>query len=102
MQASVNFLLQFHPGKDKIRVLEIGWGQGISGRTFLKNQSVQYEVVELHPTIAKVAREAIGSRGIVHEGSFEQVCKDLPTSSYDIIFFDPYPFQAVTGLDLGS
>lgn len=96
-----------------VRVLEVGWGQGISGRRLMsepertgaaaKGISVQYEVIELHPLVAKDAR-AEGARHPewsmhVHEGAWQQVIHTLSDGAYDLIFYDPYN---LTPKDMGE
>lgn len=96
-----------------VRVLEVGWGQGISGRRLMsepertgaaaKGISVQYEVIELHPLVAKDARTE-GARHPewsmhVHEGAWQQVIHTLSDGAYDLIFYDPYN---LTPKDMGE
>eukprot|EP00434_Breviolum_minutum_P019879 symbB.v1.2.017541.t1/scaffold1371.1/size209032/13 len=90
-------------GTKHLRILEIGWGQGISGRRLMDNAElagvqelqVEYEVVELHPQVAADARvEAARRQGSlcsmrVHEGPWQKVMPKLSANSYDLIFYDP-------------
>jgi len=94
------------PGPGALRILEVGWGQGISGRRLMDEPqrtgrvkegiTVDYEVVELHPVVAQDARaEAARRTGnggtmCIHEGPWQTVLPTLPDASYDLIFFDPY------------
>lgn len=94
------------PGPAALRILEVGWGQGISGRRLMDEPqrtgrvkdgiTVDYEVVELHPVVAEDARaeaaRRAGSGGTmrIHEGPWQTVLPTLPGGSYDLIFFDPY------------
>lgn len=93
------------PRGGKLRVLEIGWGQGISGRRLLgepertgtcrQGIQVQYEVIELHPVVAEDARREAQNRPpgafTVHEGPWELIVPTLPDGAYDLIFYDPFP-----------
>jgi hypothetical protein len=79
------------PGRSSpLRVLELGWGMGISGRRFLKGD-VDYTVVEAHAAIAADAERAIGASGrpgrAIHALWQEA---PLPPASFDVIFFDVY------------
>ena len=70
------------------RVLEIGWGMGISGRRYLE-AGVDYTVVEAHPELAKAAGRAVEPfGGRVVEGFWEDTHFD--DGSFDIVFFDAY------------
>eukprot|EP00930_Biecheleria_cincta_P008398 TRINITY_DN10982_c0_g1_i2.p1 TRINITY_DN10982_c0_g1~~TRINITY_DN10982_c0_g1_i2.p1 ORF type:complete len:262 (-),score=31.20 TRINITY_DN10982_c0_g1_i2:488-1273(-) len=96
-----------------LRVLEIGWGEGISGRRLLAQPAltgaaqhgveVQYEVIELHPVVAqdalKEAKKHPHGRMLVHEGPWQQVFPRLPAGQYDLIFHDPYN---LTPRDMGE
>lgn len=95
MRKSVDLLVDSCRNRP-MRILECGWGQGISGRCFLSRQHVEYEVVELHPQIAENARRVFANMGVdakVHEGALEEIVAKLPPRSYDIIFFDIYSFK---------
>ncbi|CAJ1416505.1 unnamed protein product [Effrenium voratum] len=90
-------------GERKLRILEIGWGQGISGRRLMNNAEeaglgleVHYEVAELHPRVAADARREAAKRTQaevrsvhVHEGPWQKILPSLPAESYDLIFYDP-------------
>ena len=92
MTRSVDFLLDACPERP-IRVLEAGWGQGISGRCFLRNESVDYEVIELHPSVAENARRVFSEMSIeakVHEGAMERISPNLEVRTYDVIYSDIY------------
>jgi hypothetical protein len=72
------------------RVLELGWGMGISGGRFLEND-VDYTVVEAHAaTAAESARAIELSRrpGRVVPGLWQDA--EFPPASFDAIFFDAY------------
>ena len=78
------------PGQ-KINVLELGWGQGISGRQLLSHPNVNYTVIELHPTIAENARavfKKLGAEARVLQGSWEHVLASVPNHQFDMIFAD--------------
>jgi len=86
------------PGPPRVvRVLEIGWGQGISGRRLMREPEltgaarhgvrVEYEVVELHPVVAADAKK---HGATVHVGAWQKVLPTLPASSYDLLFYDPF------------
>lgn len=93
-------------GPGALRILEVGWGQGISGRRLMEEPqrtghvkdgiTVDYEVVEIHPVVAEDARREAarraGSGGTmrIHEGPWQTVLPTLPDGAYDVIFFDPY------------
>lgn len=90
-----------------VRVLEVGWGQGISGRRLLgelerigaarDGVSMTYEVIELHPIVAQDARREAAchpeGRMQVHEGPWQRVVPCLPDCAYDLIFYDPYELK---------
>lgn len=92
-------------GSKSLRILEVGWGQGISGRRLWDHAAsagrgfgVAYEVVELHPRVAADARERAlqqASQGglvpsvHVHDGPWQKILATLPANSYDLIFYDP-------------
>lgn len=91
-------------GPKKLRILEVGWGQGISGRRLMDNADaaglpelrVAYEVVELHPAVAADARAEASRRPKdtvcsvrVHEGAWQKVLPKLAANAYDLIFYDP-------------
>eukprot|EP00403_Amphidinium_massartii_P026371 CAMPEP_0178389260 /NCGR_PEP_ID=MMETSP0689_2-20121128/10023_1 /TAXON_ID=160604 /ORGANISM="Amphidinium massartii, Strain CS-259" /LENGTH=439 /DNA_ID=CAMNT_0020009701 /DNA_START=77 /DNA_END=1394 /DNA_ORIENTATION=- len=85
------------PGPRVLKVLEIGWGQGISGRRLMREPEltgaarygvrVEYEVIELHPVVAADA-ERHGAK--VHVGPWQKVLPKLPPGSYDLMFYDPF------------
>lgn len=93
-----------------VRVLEVGWGQGISGRRFLDAARrtgalqdgvwVDYEVIELHPGVARDARAHAKdypmSKMKVHEGPLQLLLPSLPAENYDIVMFDPYDLSGLT------
>lgn len=90
-------------GPKNLRILEVGWGQGISGRRLMDNADaaglpelrVAYEVVELHPAVAADARAEASRRQDtvcsvrVHEGPWQKVLPKLAANAYDLIFYDP-------------
>ncbi|CAE7892013.1 REV1 [Symbiodinium microadriaticum] len=93
-------------GLSSLRILEIGWGQGISGRRLLENAEragnglpqlqIEYEVVELHPAVAADARREAETRKKgtvkafhVHEGPWQKILPELPAQSYNLLFYDP-------------
>ncbi|CAE7713143.1 gamt-a [Symbiodinium sp. CCMP2592] len=93
-------------GLSRLRILEIGWGQGISGRRLLDNAEkagsglpqlqIEYEVVELHPAVAADARREAETRKKgpvkafhVHEGPWQKILPELPAQSYNLLFYDP-------------
>eukprot|EP00931_Biecheleriopsis_adriatica_P046374 TRINITY_DN26620_c0_g1_i1.p1 TRINITY_DN26620_c0_g1~~TRINITY_DN26620_c0_g1_i1.p1 ORF type:complete len:498 (-),score=98.64 TRINITY_DN26620_c0_g1_i1:46-1467(-) len=87
-----------------MRILEIGWGQGISGRRLMDiaektaagaaGLRVEYEVIELHPAVASDARMEMQRRPQgamrVHEGPWQQVMPTLAQGNYDLVFYDPF------------
>mmetsp|Transcript_36414 Transcript_36414/g.66706 ORF Transcript_36414/g.66706 Transcript_36414/m.66706 type:complete len:469 (-) Transcript_36414:109-1515(-) len=85
------------PGPRAVRVLEIGWGQGISGRRLMREPEltgaarygvrVEYEVVELHPVVAADAKR---HGATVHIGAWQKVLPNLPGGSYDLLFYNPF------------
>lgn len=75
----------------KIKVLEIGWGQGISGRAFLAHPDVEYTVLELHPQMAADARRVFAElnvNGNVLSGAWEEILPTLSDHSFDAIMDD--------------
>jgi len=84
---------------EPIRVLELGWGQGISGRTLLAHENVDYTVMELHPAMAANARSVFKELGKGKDearvllGPWEKVLPTLADRSFDVIFSDAWPTQ---------
>mmetsp|Transcript_121956 Transcript_121956/g.237170 ORF Transcript_121956/g.237170 Transcript_121956/m.237170 type:complete len:243 (+) Transcript_121956:3-731(+) len=89
------------PGPAALRILEVGWGQGISGRRLMDEPQRTGRIkdgitVDYEDARAEAARRA-GSGGTmrIHEGPWQTLLPTLPGGSYDLIFFDPYHLQPV-------
>ena len=101
MKKSVDFVCE--RGGD---ILEIGFGMGISAGFIQDNNPVSHTIIELHPQVAKKAREWATDKPnvTVLEGDWYDV---LPTllegtiqithKKFDGVFFDPYGFWSKWG-----
>lgn len=80
--------------RNRGRVLEIGFGLGISAQEIMTSGCNEYVVVEAHPEIAKQARawgERQPVRVTVIEDFWQNVVRDL--GRFDGILFDTYPIN---------
>lgn len=81
------------------RVLEVGYGMGLSSRAVLRRPSVTgYEVIECHPDVVTRAvthlRGEIGSGRVrLHVGFWQDVVPGLRDGSFDGLLFDTYPLR---------
>lgn len=92
MHAMVDRVLELSraAGVHHPRVVEVGWGMGISGSRFLAG-GVDYTVIELNREVARNAEQAIkGSRspGRVILGDWQTTILDR--EAFDIAFYDAY------------
>ena len=80
------------------RVLEVGFGMGISAGFIQQHSPSEHVVIEANAAIARMAREfttqhAPRNRITVLEGFWEDVVPGLPRDSFDGILFDTYPLN---------
>ena len=85
-----------------VRVLELGWGQGISGRELLAGWNVNYTVIEIHPGVAANARKFFEDHGMssharVLEGAWEEVFPTLKDRTFDVVFADTWDTTRAKG-----
>ncbi len=82
------------------RVLEVGYGMGISASALLQDENVKsYTVIECHPgvgarALARLTDEIASARARVMIGFWEEVTPLLGDESFDGILFDTYPLTA--------
>jgi guanidinoacetate N-methyltransferase len=82
------------------RVLEVGYGMGISASALLQDENVKsYTVIECHPGVAtqalnRLTDEIASARARVMVGFWEAVTPLLDDESFDGILFDTYPLTA--------
>jgi guanidinoacetate N-methyltransferase len=82
------------------RILEVGYGMGISATAVLAHPEVtSYTVIDCHPDVAARALEQLRSdiavsRATVLVGFWEEVTGKLRSESFDGILFDTYPLAA--------
>lgn len=92
MRGMVENCINIHGGQ-KLSVLELGWGMGLSGNSFLNNKAVsQYTVVEAHPEIANNARATLKNYPRVESDVVEALWGDtgFPPESFDVVFYDTH------------
>lgn len=87
MHGMVESSLKHLVGTHKPKVLELGWGMGISGKHYVE-KGVNYTVVEANKVIAEQARDTLGENGTVIESLWQDT--SFEPGSFDIIFFDVY------------
>ncbi len=87
MHGMVDRCMAAYTGDGPPKVLELGWGMGISGRRFLEH-GVDYTVVEAHAQIAEDARQYLGDQGHVVESLWQDA--EFAREYFDIVFFDVY------------
>ncbi len=87
MRGMVDRCLAAYAGDGRPKVLELGWGMGISGRRFLEH-GVDYTVVEAHAQVAESARQYLLDQGSVVECLWQNA--EFAPESFDIVFFDVY------------
>jgi hypothetical protein len=87
MRGMVDRCLAAYVGDERPKVLELGWGMGISGRRFLEH-GVDYTVVEAHAQIAEGARQYLLDQGTVVECLWQDA--EFALEAFDIVFFDVY------------
>ncbi len=80
------------------RVLEVGFGMGISAGFIQHHSPSEHVIIEANAAIARMAREfaaqhAPRNRITVLEGFWEEVVPGLPGGSFDGILFDTYPLS---------
>lgn len=79
------------------RILEVGYGMGISASAVLSHPEVtSYTVIDCHPDVAARALDRLRSdiaagRASVIVGFWEDVTAKLRSESFDGILFDTYP-----------
>jgi hypothetical protein len=85
--------------ESKGHVLEIGFGMGLSAGFIQEHNPMSHTIIELHPQIAKIARDWAADKPDVTilEGDWYEVLPTLVEGSiqvtprkFDGIFFDPY------------
>ena len=77
------------------RILEVGFGMGISAHEIIDCGCEFYEVIEPHPEIARNARQWAAEQPVpvtVHEGFWQDVVGSLEPV-YDGILFDTFPLS---------
>lgn len=78
------------------KVLEVGYGMGISSRA-IQNKGVEHHtIIECHPDVVTkcnqdFANEVRDREISVLQGFWEDVTPSLPSNSFDGILFDTYP-----------
>lgn len=80
--------------RNRGRVLEVGFGMGISAQEIMTCGCNEYVVIEAHPEIAKHARawgERQSVRVTVIEDFWQNVVRDI--GRFDGILFDTYPIN---------
>ena len=87
MRGMVDSCMAHYNGKTPPKVLELGWGMGISGMRFVE-YGVDYTVVEAHAKIAENAKQFLQDRGNVVCNIWQNI--KFEPGSFDIIFFDVY------------
>lgn len=78
------------------RVLELGFGMGISAGFIQRHSPSEHVIIEANTTIARMAREFASrhtTRITILEGFWEEVVSGLPSDSFDGILFDTYPLS---------
>ncbi|MEI6191384.1 MAG: hypothetical protein WCP24_03420 [bacterium] len=81
------------------RVLEVGYGMGISARfidSLGRNKVTQHYIIEAHPDIANLARknyekEIKLGKVVICEGFWEDVVDSFENDFFEGILFDTYP-----------
>lgn len=78
------------------KILEVGYGLGLSANAIQQEDIISHVVIEMHPdVIAKCLREcrsAIASNRMhIYTGLWEEVTPTLASESFDGILFDTYP-----------
>jgi phospholipid N-methyltransferase len=76
------------------KILEIGYGLGLSATAVRSFNPSLHLIVEAHPEIAAKAIERFSPTAYVIVGLWERVTKSLRSSSFDGIIFDAYPMAA--------
>lgn len=82
------------------KVLEVGFGMGISAGYIQKSKKIKlHTVIECHPVIfenaQKMFKKQIESRRMeILKGFWEQVTSKLPSKSFDGILFDSCPLDS--------
>lgn len=82
------------------RVLEVGFGLGMSARFIQRSKKIQlHNVVECHPKVIQHAKsmfskELASGRMKISEGFWEDVTPKMPSESFDGILFDSCPLES--------
>lgn len=81
-----------HHGK----VLEVGFGLGLSARAIARTGCTAYTVIEAHPRMAEKARHWASTLSVpaqVMEGFWQEQIEHLPDAGFDGILFDTCPIE---------
>ncbi len=78
------------------RVLELGFGMGISAAYIQQNAPQEHVIIEMNRTIANTAREFAASsqsKVTILEGMWQDIVPTLASESFHGILFDTYPLS---------
>lgn len=78
------------------RVLELGYGLGISAGFIQLNPPAEHAIIEMNRHVADEARRFAGrceSKVTILEGLWQEVVPSLPSESFQGILFDTYPMS---------